>query len=131
VEPHFPFGFGLSYTSFQISAPVIKRRRFAADDVIEFHVEVTNVGDRAGKEVVQVYIAPPAGSVPRPAKELRAFKKVELAPGETRMVGFALTRRDFEYFDENAGAWTFEGGKYEILAGAHSRSLGKAEVQIV
>lgn len=130
IEPRFPFGFGLSYTTFEITAPVLKRKRFAVGETIDLQVEVTNTGNRTGKEVVQIYVSSPVGKIPRPKKELRAFKKVELAPKETRIIGFTLTKRDFEYFDEEAGSWIFDAGKYEILTGGDSCSLGSAQIQI-
>jgi beta-glucosidase len=84
---------------------------------------VTNTGDRAGKEVVQVYVADPGAAVARPVRELKAFRKIALGPGESRRVDLALTRRDLSYFHPQLRQWVLEGGQYTVAVGASSRDL--------
>jgi len=95
----FPFGWGLSYTSFEISSPRLSSPSFAAGETLEVSVDVTNTGDRSGSEVVQCYVAPPPGRLFRPSLELRAFAKVHLAPGESAEVKLELGERAFAYWD--------------------------------
>ncbi len=106
VPVRYPFGFGLSYTT------------FAYDDLRatdrSASVTVTNTGTRAGKHVVQLYIAPPEGKVPRPRRELRAFEKVSLEPGESTRVTFALDARAFAHWDTRTSGWLIEGGEYLV-----------------
>lgn len=121
VEPLFPFGHGLSYTTFayadlRLSAPTVP-----AAGAIEVSVEVRNTGTRAGKEAVQLYVGAVASALPRPRKELKDFAKILLAPGEARRVGFTLAARDLAYWDEAAKAWRVEAGIYEVFCGGSSR----------
>jgi beta-glucosidase len=99
----FPFGHGLSYTSFAIGEPTLSADVFRAGDALTVEVSVTNTGDRAGSEVVQCYVAPPPSKVMRPPKELKAFAKVHLAPGETTTVTLALDDRSFAHWDRGSG----------------------------
>jgi beta-glucosidase len=99
----FPFGHGLSYSSFAIGAPTPSSSTFKSGGTIEIDVFVANTGDRAGSEVVQCYVAPTSSKVSRPRKELKAFAKVHLAPGETRRVTFTLTDRSFAHWDRGSG----------------------------
>ena len=99
----FPFGHGLSYTSFSVGAPRVSAPRFVAGDALEIEVPVTNTGTRAGSEVVQCYVEPPPVRVMRPRKELKAFGKVHLAPGETAIVRLTLTDRSFAVWDRGSG----------------------------
>jgi beta-glucosidase len=100
----FPFGHGLSYTTFTIGEPNVSAEAFRPGDTVDVEVSVTNVGDRAGSEVVQCYVAPPPSSkVARPPKELKAFAKVHLAPGETRTVTLSLDDRSFAHWDRGSG----------------------------
>jgi beta-glucosidase len=115
----FPFGHGLSYTTFGYTDLDV-----AVDDAqgLTVAATVTNTGSRAGKEVVQVYVSPPASRVARPVRELKAFTKVALQPGESRRVTLALTRRDLSYFHPGQ-RWVLEGGEFGIAVGASSRDL--------
>ncbi len=99
----FPFGHGLSYTSFEIGEPAMASTSFEPGGRLEIDVAVSNTGDRAGSEVVQCYVAPPRSKVTRPVKELKAFAKVHLAPGETRHVALTLTDRSFAHWDRGSG----------------------------
>lgn len=123
IEPHYPFGFGLGYTTFEIDAPRVLAPPGPAGACADVSVRVRNTGGRKGKEVVQLYVRGPGGDPGRPPVELRAFDKVELAPGETRHVFFSLDERAFSRWDVASGAWKVAGGRYEILAGPHSRRL--------
>ncbi|MER7191492.1 glycoside hydrolase family 3 C-terminal domain-containing protein [Streptomyces flaveolus] len=121
-EVAFPFGHGLSYTTFAYSGLRVDR----SEDGTAFTVgvTVTNTGDRAGREVVQFYSAGPAGSeVARPPRELRAFASVFLAPGESREAVVELTRADLAHYSEREGGWRVEGGVHRIEAGASSRDI--------
>lgn len=131
IEPHFPFGFGLSYTDFEFSAPRLSSRAINADADLIVTVSVKNIGTRAGKTVVQLYIRPIESPVPRPEKELRAFRKVALEPGEETVVEFSLSRREFEFFDVETNGWRVSPGRYEILTGRHSRSFELAAVEVL
>lgn len=130
IEPHFPFGFGLSYTDFAFSPPRLSAAAIQNGETLEVSVSVKNTGSRAGQTVVQLYIRPLQAPVIRPEKELRAFQKIPLAPGEEKPVGFSLGRREFAFFDVAVGDWRVSPGRYEILTGPHSRSFQLATVDI-
>jgi beta-glucosidase len=123
LEPLFPFGHGLSYTTFQIGAPELDAAEFTAGEDVRLRVSVTNTGPRAGAEVVQLYVGNPEGPVPRPVRELRAFAKVHLAPGETRVIDFTLPARAFAFWDTSAHGWRVAPGPYQLQSGASSRRL--------
>ena len=123
VEPLFPFGFGLSYTTFaytgiKASAPSIKDT-----DGVTIEVAVKNTGAVAGKEVIQLYLHEQNPAVRRPEKELKAFNKLSLAPGEEKVVTFKLSKRDFAYYDTDQHDWNVHSGKFCILVGGSSRDL--------
>ncbi|MFI2487455.1 glycoside hydrolase family 3 C-terminal domain-containing protein [Promicromonospora kroppenstedtii] len=131
----YPFGHGLSYTTFAYSgvAAEVLRTDAVADDeaAVRVRVTVTNTGDRAGAEVVQAYVADPASQVQRPERELKAFAKVNLAPGESREVTLDLTGRDLAYWHPALRRWVVEGGEFEVAVGASSRDLrGSATVVV-
>lgn len=115
--PLFPFGFGLSYTTFRYDSLSLSAGTLGPAGSLTVSVEVTNTGTRAGKETVQLYVSAPSGGVPRPARELKGFSKLELAPGETKRAVFTLTRRDLSYYDEVSGRFTAEPGQYRVIAG--------------
>ncbi len=124
----YPFGHGLSYTSFAYGPPAAS----VADDVLRVTVTVTNTGDRAGREVVQLYTAVPASTVPRAPRELRAFTGVTLEPGETREVELTVPRADLAHWDIRSDRWLVEGGEYLVEVAASSRDVrGTATVSIV
>ena len=123
VEPLFPFGFGLSYTTFvytgiKASAPSIKDT-----DGVTIEVAVKNTGNVAGKEIIQLYLHEQSPAVRRPEKELKAFNKIALAPGEEKVVTFKLSKRDFAYYDTGLHDWNVRSGKFCVLVGGSSRDL--------
>jgi beta-glucosidase len=122
VEPLFPFGFGLSYTRFDYSNLVCPSEVKPGENV-KVSIQVKNVGLRAGKETVQLYVSDKKSTLPRPVKELKGFAKVELKPDETKTVEFILSERDFSYYNPYLGKWVAEPGEFEILVGSSSREI--------
>ena len=120
VEPLFPFGFGLSYTSFAYSNLVAKANGAKS---FEVSVTVTNRGKVAGDEIVQLYVEPPQSRLPRPLRELKGFARVGLVPGESKTVTIPLSERSFSYYDPTQPGWVSEPGTYVIQAAASSRDL--------
>jgi beta-glucosidase len=117
----FPFGYGLSYTTFEYSNLNLSADKITDKDTLTVSVDVTNTGDVFGKEIVQIYIAPPAdGETVRPARELRAFGKVALQPGETKTVTFTLDKRAFSYYNTAMEDWFVESGTYTVVAARSS-----------
>lgn len=125
--PLYPFGFGLSYTTFTYSAPKCNIPIFKPGEKITITVTVTNSGKMAGEEVVQLYIRDLVGSVTRPVKELRGFEKIMLKPGETRDVKFILNNESFSFFRKNMTKGS-ERGDFEIMVGGNSEELQKIKV---
>lgn len=123
LKPLFPFGFGLSYSRFSLSELTVEADRFEAEGALGASVMVTNIGDRPGSTVVQLYVGDDEASVPRPRKELKAFEKVHLAPGESRIVRFALDARAYAYFAAQRHAWVVEPGSFTLLAGQNAEDL--------
>jgi beta-glucosidase len=121
----YPFGHGLSYTSFDYAdlTTNLTGRHQDGDLVVEVACRVTNTGHRRGKEVVQLYVRDPEASVARPVRELKAFAKVDLDPGETTVVEFTLAARDLSWWSTSRGDWVLEGGEFELAVGASSRDL--------
>ena len=131
VKPLFAFGHGLSYTEFQMSDLRVDKAAGSDTDTFTATVDVTNRGSRPGQEVVQLYVAPGACSVIRPPKELRAFAKVQLQPGETKTVSLHLDPRAFAYYSPDVKDWWVESGTYQILVGpASDKIVLTAAVQI-
>jgi beta-glucosidase len=129
TEPQYPFGYGLSYTSFAYSDldlfpkvilfPQALERGFP----VQVRFTVTNTGQRAGAETAQVYVGAQHPSVPRPPKELKGFCKVWLAPGQSQRVSVPLNGRALAYYDVGAHGWKAERGLYRVLVGASSRDI--------
>jgi len=113
----FPFGFGLSYTSFSIDNLETSQTSLEPGETLEVSVRVSNTGSRAGKEVLQLYVSPPASAIFRPQKELKAFAKVELAPGESQTVLFRLQHADFAVWNTLVHTWHCEAGEYRLMVG--------------
>jgi beta-glucosidase len=123
IEPVFPFGYGLSYTTFKYSQLKLSTSQLQADGVTTVKVKVKNTGKRAGEEVVQLYVHTVTPQIDRPVRELKGFAKVALNPGETKTVTFTLTPRDLAYFDVAGHQWKSDAGDYQIQIGASSRDL--------
>ena len=112
VAPLFPFGFGLSYTTFKYGKATLSTKEMTADGTLTLTVDVTNTGKRDGKEVVQLYIGDVKSSVDRPLKELKNFDKVSLKAGETKTITFTITADDLKYYSEQSHDWVAEPGKF-------------------
>jgi len=127
IAPLFPFGHGLSYTTFDYESMGVSSQQI--DDTGELVVTaiITNTGDVPGKEIVQLYVSDPVSSLQRPVKELKGFTKVSLAPGESREVRFTLTERAFSYYDPRQSRWVAESGEFEIAIGASSADIRLTE----
>jgi beta-glucosidase len=123
IEPLFPFGHGLSYTEFGYSDLKLSSTNITDNDKLQVSLTVSNTGKVKGKEVIQLYVADTESSVQRPVKELKAFDKIELAPGESKDVSFTLNKRDFSYYSKVYDRWLAESGKFEILVGSSSRDI--------
>ncbi|MBQ9307983.1 MAG: glycoside hydrolase family 3 C-terminal domain-containing protein, partial [Clostridia bacterium] len=119
----FPFGHGLSYTRFSYSDLTLSADAIKDTDTLQVSVKVTNTGDRAGKEVVQLYVAPQKSSVFRPVRELKGFDKVELAPGEEKTVTFTLDKRSFAYWNTTLHDWHVDTGAFDIQICADAETV--------
>jgi beta-glucosidase len=120
-HPLFPFGFGLSYTTFSFSNLQVPATA-ASGTAVPVSFDVTNTGSVAGAEVAQLYVSDPSAKVVRPERELKGFEKVSLAPGETRHVTLNLDARAFSYWDDTAHKWTIDPGKFIIRVGDSSEN---------
>lgn len=119
----FPFGHGLSYTTFQYGKPVASAKKMAADGTLTVTVPVKNTGSVAGKEVVQLYVGDDKCSVLRPLKELKHFQKIALQPGEEKSVTFTVTPEDLQFYDDKAACWKSEPGKFKLYIGSSSTDI--------
>jgi beta-glucosidase len=120
VEPLFPFGFGLSYTTFALSNVKVKPGK---NDAVEVSVTVKNTGTTAGAEVVQLYVKDLKPKMVRPEKELKAFARVQLAAGEQKKVVLKLDHSSFTYYDDVKNRWMRSAGGYELIIGTSSRNV--------
>lgn len=118
IDPLFPFGYGLSYTTF-----TYENLQISQDDKISISLDLTNSGERTGAEVVQLYVQDVESSVERPLKELKGFQKVALKPGEKQSLTFELSEQDLAFYDENKRVWRAEAGTFKILIGSSSRDI--------
>lgn len=123
LQPTFPFGHGLSYTTFTYGKASIDKKEVTADGKVTVTIPVTNSGSREGKEVVQVYVQDVQSALVRPQKELKAFKKVTLKPGETKNVSFTLDKSALSYYDDTKKQWVAEPGTFNVLVGASSKDI--------
>ena len=131
LKPLFAFGHGLSYTAFAVGNVKADRTTLAPNGSIRISADVTNTGDRAGAEVVQLYIGDEQSSLPRPVKELKGFQKVSLNPGQTRTVTFEITSGMLQYYDDAKGAWVAEPGAFTAYVGAASDDIrGTVEFEL-
>lgn len=119
----YPFGYGLSYTTFDYHDLKLSSDKVKDTDEVTVSVQITNTGKVAGKEIVQLYVADKTGAVARPVKELKNFAKVSLEPGETKTVTMKLNQRSFAWFNTEIHDWYAASGEYEILVGASSREI--------
>ncbi|MBN1894047.1 glycoside hydrolase family 3 C-terminal domain-containing protein [bacterium] len=129
IEPLFPFGFGLSFTIFEYGKLKVKSGKFKSSDQVDVSLRIKNTGKREGAEIVQLYVADPVSSVPRPKKELKAYAKVTLKPGESREVKFTLEEEAFQFFSPDKHQWTVEPGDFILMTGSSSRDI-RAEKKI-
>jgi len=118
-DPLYPFGYGLSYTTFAISGLRLSSPTVAPGGTVTASVEVRNTGSRAGDEVVQLYLHDPVASISQPVRRLRGFQRVTLRPGEHKTVTFTLNRADFGFYD-NQGRFVVEPGRIDVYAGDSS-----------
>lgn len=127
VQPLFPFGHGLSYTQFSYGRPQLDKRTLRGDEVLRVTVPVTNTGNRAGSEVVQMYIRDVKSSVVRPVKELKGFCKLHLEAGETKEAVFDIDKTALCYFDDARYEWVAEPGKFEVVIAASATDIRATE----
>ena len=119
----FPFGYGLSYTTFEYGKPVISAKKMEADGTLTLSVAVKNTGSVAGKEIVQLYVGDEKCSLLRPVKELKHFDKILLQPGEEKTVTFTITPDNLKFYDDRVGQWVAEPGKFKLYVGASSTDI--------
>jgi len=123
IAPLFPFGYGLSYTTFTYESLTIDREKIRGDDVLKVSVDITNTGKINGKEVVQLYIQDVQSSVERPLKELKGFKKINLNSGQMKTIVFELNKHDLSFYHPIENSWVVEKGTFKILIGSSSRDI--------
>ena len=123
TKPLFAFGHGLSYTTFKLGKLTADKQQMTSDEQLTFTIPVTNTGSVAGAETIQLYISDKQASVDRPVKELKAFQKVFLQPGETQQVNLSINRQSLSFYDETRGEWVAEPGAFEALVGTASDNL--------
>jgi beta-glucosidase len=127
IKPLFPFGYGLSYTTFEYTLLQIDKKVMNVGETLDVTVTVHNNGSRAGKEVIQLYVQSLTSQFIRPNKELKAFAKVALEPGESKDVHMTLEDRDFQIYDDERQTWRIESGEYNILIGSSSETIALRE----
>ncbi len=128
----YPFGYGLSYTTFEYGKPQISSKKLLEGETATVQVKVKNTGKVAGKEVVQLYISDKKSSLPRPTKELKGFQKVDLQPGEEKEVTFTITPAELCYYNDALSQWVAEPGEFEAMIGASSADIkGKTQFELV
>jgi beta-glucosidase len=123
VKPLFPFGFGLSYTTFAFSNLAVRQAEAASEELVAVSFDVENTGQRLGAEIAQVYVGNPFATIDRPLKELKGFERVVLNPGETRRITIGLDRRALAYWDSGTRAWKVDPGCYTVFVGNSSTNL--------
>ena len=126
LKPLFPFGHGLSYTTFEISEPKADKNIMTENDKINISVTIKNTGKVSGSQVLQLYISDLQSSVIRPVKELKGFQKVYLTPGETREITFSIDKSALSFYDDKTHSWTAEKGKFSAFIGLSAGETGKA-----
>ena len=131
IRPLFPFGHGLSYTTFAYGKATVNKKVMKIDEQIAITVPITNTGKRIGSEIVQLYISDLKSSLPRPVKELKGFSKIQLAPGETQEVTFLIDKQALSFFNDSRHEWVAEPGKFEAIIAASAIEIkGKLEFEL-
>ncbi len=131
IPPQFAFGHGLSYTSFEINEVEADRDSYSAADIVRISCALSNTGEMAGAEVIQVYVGKPESRVERAIKELRAFQKVELDSGESETITVSFPVAELAYYDEDFEAWYLESGKYTVYVGnASDQIVAELEIEV-
>ena len=123
IRPLFPFGHGLSYTTFAYGKATVNKKVMKIDEQIAITVSITNTGKRIGSEIVQLYISDLKSSLPRPVKELKGFSKIQLAPGETQEVTFLIDKQALSFFNDSRHEWVAEPGKFEAQIAASATDI--------
>ena len=123
IRPLFPFGHGLSYTTFAYGKATVNKKVMKIDEQIAITVPITNTGKRIGSEIVQLYISDLKSSLPRPVKELKGFSKIQLAPGETQEVTFLIDKQALSFFNDSRHEWVAEPGKFEAQIAASATDI--------
>ncbi len=123
IKPLFPFGHGLSYTSFDYQGLLLNNTEYHSGAEITAEVKITNSGQRSGWEVVQLYLHDLESTLPRPPKELKGFQKIHLEPGEFANVKFTLREKDLAYYDDSQAEWIVEPGEFEVMVGRSSTNI--------
>ena len=123
IRPLFPFGHGMSYTTFAYGKATVNKKVMKIDEQIAITVPITNTGKRIGSEIVQLYISDLKSSLPRPVKELKGFSKIQLAPGETQEVTFLIDKQALSFFNDSRHEWVAEPGKFEAQIAASATDI--------
>ena len=123
IEPLFPFGYGLSYTTFKYSELKVSKEKFNENDSLIVSFTIRNTGNVEGKEIAQLYIHDVKAAVPRPVKELKGFKKIDLKPGESKTIQITLNKKDFSYWNPSTKGWFAEKGKFILNVGSSSKDI--------
>jgi beta-glucosidase len=129
-EPLFPFGFGLSYTTFQYSRPVLNKATMRPGETLQVKVNITNTGNFDGEEVVQLYLQDVVASLTRPVKELKGYRKIALKKGETKALTFTLTVEDLKFYNQDL-QYIYEPGDFKVQVGTNSRDVQEVPFQLV
>ena len=130
IKPLFPFGHGLSYTDFEYGKVTTDKTVIKDSETITFNINITNKGNRAGAEVVQLYISDKKSSLPRPKKELKGFKKIYLEKGETKTVYITIEKNQLSFYNDKISEWQCESGKFEDVIGS-STSDNRDKIEFV
>ena len=123
IEPLFPFGYGLSYTTFNYKNLKLNKEKFSKNDTVTVSVDIANTGNRSGMEIIQLYVQDIESSTDRPPKELKQFEKVKLEQNERKTVEFNLAYDDFSFYDDSTHGWVVEPGIFNIMIGSSSRDI--------
>jgi len=129
-EPLYPFGYGLSYTTFEYSEPALNKETIRFGETLKIQVQVQNTGQRAGDEVVQLYVRDMVGSVTRPVKELKGFEKISLEPGERKTVVFEVDHQDLAFYTKSM-EYKAEPGQFKVFTGSSSENLKSANFELI